>query len=206
MNKRKDLSPKRNGYKGSIWSIALSFIALIGAGVAIAVAAPRTQDLSFDYYGVIVGILSLLVTAVVGWNIYTIIDLKEIKQDLSVYRQEYNLKESQNNAQHYDAISNVFYALSRGEKPLSYFEQCIYNRVNAIFYAYQSGRLELCDAYMRMILELIPSPDKIEVSEVVKTSMVKLLALITPSKQIPLYKDVYRKIENLKVRVSSLAR
>lgn len=37
--------------------------------------------MDFDYYGVIVGILSILVTILIGWNIYSVIDLKRIKTE-----------------------------------------------------------------------------------------------------------------------------
>lgn len=53
----------------------LLFIVLILSIVSICRTLPRT-DLGFDYLGVIVGILSLLVTALIGWNIYTTIDVK----------------------------------------------------------------------------------------------------------------------------------
>lgn len=57
---------------------------------------PRIIDsnLGFDYMGVIVGVLSLLVTVLVGWNIYTIIDYqKEIsktKKELNFIKQDIN--------------------------------------------------------------------------------------------------------------------
>jgi len=57
---------------------------------------PRIIDsnLGFDYMGIIVGILSLLVTVLIGWNIYTIIDYqKEIsktKKELNFIKQDIN--------------------------------------------------------------------------------------------------------------------
>lgn len=48
--------------------------------VAICWLFPRTYGLGFDYLGVIVGILSLLVTILLGWNIYNLIDLKSIQE------------------------------------------------------------------------------------------------------------------------------
>lgn len=43
-------------------------------------AAPSPAELDFDYNGVIVGVLSLLVTALLGWNVYTLIDIKNIQE------------------------------------------------------------------------------------------------------------------------------
>lgn len=43
---------------------------------------PRHQELDFDYMGIIIGALSILVTVLIGWNIYTIIDTKEIRKNI----------------------------------------------------------------------------------------------------------------------------
>ena len=59
----------------------ISILSLIVSGIAIGVSFYRTENLSVDYMGVIVGILSLLVTALLTWNIYTVIDVKSIKED-----------------------------------------------------------------------------------------------------------------------------
>ena len=51
-------------------------ISLTLSGISICQTCPRT-DLGFDYMGVIVGILSLLVGLLVGWNIYNALDLNK---------------------------------------------------------------------------------------------------------------------------------
>lgn len=63
--------------KARIISITISTLALVCSIVAICLIAPRKGELSFDYMGVIVGILSLLVTVLIGWNIATALNLKE---------------------------------------------------------------------------------------------------------------------------------
>ena len=57
--------------------IALAF-SVIAAGcsiVAICVANPRDSGLGLDYMGVIVGVLALLVTVLIGWQIYNSIEI-----------------------------------------------------------------------------------------------------------------------------------
>lgn len=53
--------------------LALSIVAII---FCICRIFPRTYNLGIDYIGIIVGILSLLVTILIGWNIYTVLDIK----------------------------------------------------------------------------------------------------------------------------------
>ena len=57
----------------SIW---VSCISLLLSVIAVCAAFWRSPDLSFDYQGVIVGVLSLLVTVLIGWNIYTTIGIE----------------------------------------------------------------------------------------------------------------------------------
>lgn len=63
--------------KGLSWILCSVSLALSVA--AVCMAYHHTPDLGFDYQGVIVGVLSLLVTVLVGWNIYSVLDLKGTK-------------------------------------------------------------------------------------------------------------------------------
>lgn len=51
------------------WALGLSGIAVVISIVSICVAYPHKAELGFDYQGVLVGVLSLLVTTLIGWNI-----------------------------------------------------------------------------------------------------------------------------------------
>jgi len=64
-------------------SIALSLFSIILSGIAIAVTLPSIE-LSVNYEGVFLGVLSFAVTLLIGWNIYTVVDLKE-------YQKKYNV-------------------------------------------------------------------------------------------------------------------
>ena len=58
-------------------SIITSITALILSVIAVCVAVWRSPDLTFDYQGVIVGVLSLLVTALIGWQIFNVVEVSE---------------------------------------------------------------------------------------------------------------------------------
>lgn len=63
----------------SIW---IGITALTLSITSICISAWRSPELSFDYQGVIVGVLSLLVTVILGWNIYTVIDIKNTRGEI----------------------------------------------------------------------------------------------------------------------------
>lgn len=70
---------------------------ILGTVVCLCVFFPRIDNLGFDYMGIIVGILSLIITLLIGWNIYSALLLesrvKNIEDILSTIRAEtaYNL-------------------------------------------------------------------------------------------------------------------
>lgn len=71
---------------GSGWKIAV----FIGIGIslscsiaAICIASPHIPQLGFDYQGVLVGILSALVTILIGWQIWNLISAKDNLKKMS---------------------------------------------------------------------------------------------------------------------------
>lgn len=73
-------------HSGIAWAIIFALAAIIMGVIALATVCPRT-DLSFDYMGVIVGILSLLVTALIGWQIFNLIKIDRLKNSLEMAEQ-----------------------------------------------------------------------------------------------------------------------
>ena len=57
----------------------MSIAAIICSVVAICVSLPSVPELGIDYIGVIVGILSLLVTMLIGWQIWNVTNYLKIR-------------------------------------------------------------------------------------------------------------------------------
>lgn len=71
---------KNNLYAHICFSVILAIIAIIFSIVALCNTCPRLiseDEPGFDYIGVIVGVLSLLVALLIGWNIYNALDLNK---------------------------------------------------------------------------------------------------------------------------------
>ncbi len=79
----------------SYWSNCLSIAAIICSVVAICVSLPSAPELGMDYIGVIIGILSLLVTMLIGWQIWNVIAIDK-KIDGKVKQTSDSLTESIN--------------------------------------------------------------------------------------------------------------
>lgn len=78
MNKDNSTNSK---FKTVIWRL-VSAIALVLSIIAICGLYYRTTDLGIDYIGIIVGILAILVTCLVAWNIYSAIDANKKIDDM----------------------------------------------------------------------------------------------------------------------------
>ena len=70
-----------------IITTGLSIIAMVVSITALCNTLPRM--LGLDYLGVVVGILSLLITLLLGWNIYTLIDFKEKANELESIKKDF---------------------------------------------------------------------------------------------------------------------
>ena len=68
-------------------AITISIVAIAIAMIAMAKVAP-IEGLDFDYYGAIIGVLSFLVTLLMGYQIYTVINVKEELKEIQRLRSE----------------------------------------------------------------------------------------------------------------------
>ena len=68
-------------------SLITSLIAVICSLIALFHVCPRV--LGLDYLGIIVGILSLLITLLLGWNIYTLVDFKRKMNELNDIKKDF---------------------------------------------------------------------------------------------------------------------
>ena len=66
----------------------IPYISLIFSFAALCIICVRNSPLDFDWYGALVGILSLLVTVILGWQIYSIINIGKIQKKMKKTKRE----------------------------------------------------------------------------------------------------------------------
>ena len=66
-----------NTNKKNRFSIILSIVAIIMSAAALCVICVRNKELDFDWYGALIGILSLLVAVLICYQIYSAITVEE---------------------------------------------------------------------------------------------------------------------------------
>lgn len=109
------------------WNRYGSVLAVIISLIALSISILRCEPLEMDWFGVLVGILSLLVTTLLGWQIYSVIDIKKTVDEIkshtnraqeetmaraytSIMNQTSYIIEGRENDDCYNAIANGLYA------------------------------------------------------------------------------------------------
>lgn len=109
-------------------SLILSSIAIVISIITICLALPR-REMSIDYLSLITGILGVLVTVLIGWNIYMIIDFRQEKENLKQYFEEQKTVRSVDNellATYKNQLSNA--ALLEKSIHVQYW--CLQKKIN----------------------------------------------------------------------------
>lgn len=70
-------------------AIGLSILSIIISVTALCIICVRNSELNIDWYGALIGVLSLLVTVLIGWNIYTVFDSNNRIDKLKRYVDEF---------------------------------------------------------------------------------------------------------------------
>lgn len=71
---------ERNIYTHVCFASIISGIAILLSIIALFIWKCNYKPMSWDFANSIIAILSILVTVLIGWNIYTLIDLKELSK------------------------------------------------------------------------------------------------------------------------------
>lgn len=136
------------------WALGLSLVAIVISIIAVCFAAYRSPDLNFDYQGVLVGILSLLVTMLIGWQIYSMIDAKNtvigMKGDIS----NIATASDQQAARLGSMVHNSFAEFYRDKD--DYVYEYFYNSLLTLKFSMMLEDIGACNAIVRVLNEHFP--------------------------------------------------
>ena len=102
-----------------MWNIILHIVSILISICALCFAYLRCEPLEKDWLGILVGVLSLLVTILLGWNIYQIISVdKRIKDKINIAEKRFKKDTAIWN------LKSLSYAVSN-----SYYSSCYDNAI-----------------------------------------------------------------------------
>lgn len=149
----------------------LSIISFLFSLAVLCKAFPRfieiPNETGFDYIGFIIGVLSLLVTVLIGWNIYSVIDLRNIKSELKKVKSD-SLFNS------YKTSTVVFVSMSDFYQRNNDVNNVFYYNVLTLSSASKYGNMELANELID-ILKQNKDPNQLSFYEDTKDTMIRLL-------------------------------
>lgn len=194
----------------TICSYILSSVAIVLSIVAICISLPRT-DMSFDYLGLITGILGMLVTVLVGWNIYMIIDFKQEKEKLQQYFDEQKtevrsvgndvmatfMSQLSHSSFLERSVADVYAQLMglHGLTPLSF--EYLFHLLGAIVSASQAENYDACNSWIKEI-NLVLTSSQVAVPVSCKQQLMKAMMQISHSEKIKDFEEMVNLLANIK--------
>lgn len=142
---------------GNTITLILSAISIMVSVAALCRTYPHTSDLGMDYQGVIVGMLALLVTILIGWQIYTAINVKEELKDIKDLRREINKQErdiyirSTNNLFEFQSAMFMMYD-NKKEKSNSDIFQLYLHGISSIYHLCSLGKQNGCTSIVNILI------------------------------------------------------
>lgn len=176
----------------AIW---ISSASLLVGIAALCIAAYRTPDLAFDYQGVLVGILSALVTILIGWNIFSALDLKREIQKVEQAKQTVIYHSELNAITTFMSIAE-YYGKEIGVRPKddpAY--RYIYFNLSVILHAATISEFKTCNSFVKAILETVTPEVKLRKED--KVELYKIIGMIPSTSNIDRYVEMVERIANL---------
>lgn len=176
----------------TVW---ISGASLLISVIALCIAAYRTPDLAFDYQGVLVGILSALVTILIGWNIYSTLDLKREIQKVEKAKQTVVCHSEMNAITTFISIAE-YYGKEIGVRPKddpAY--RYIYFNLSVILHAATISEFKTCNSFVKAILETIAPEVKLRKED--KVELYRIIGMIPNTSNIDRYVEMVERIANL---------
>lgn len=176
--------------KLSTVAIVLSSLSVAVSIAALCIALPRAHVLDVDYLGLLVGILALLVTVLIGWNIYSVMDIKRIQADVQNIQLDTYAKIQQTSAIVSHSLSDFYYRLLVGAKPLGDDFNFVYYRVSEIYHLSLVGDYKFCEALISSLIEVFPDPKQRKFRKEQMKNLWSLVSRIQGQHQIPNFSDL----------------
>jgi hypothetical protein len=164
--------------------LILSVISTIISIIAICRVCPNTSELGLDYQGIIVGILALLVTVLIGWQIFSVIDIRKIKDDVLNMNMENYIRSERNSVEIQMSLSQ--YYLDRGLETndrIAVFKYLLHS-ISTIVHQERINDINGANAMINTIISSVSDPNKILLTQVQKNSLIELIFLFRKNHDI----------------------
>jgi hypothetical protein len=170
-------------------AIILSF-----SGVVISLL--RIEPVTLDWMGILIGVLSVLVMLLIGWQIYSFIDFKESAKKMKNLTNivEYNVEKV--NLGTTMALSDYYYHIITDDRRDIVFKYLHYS-VIAIMHASKIKEIDTCKAIVKGMLDVIVSPEQIQLSKYDKELIFGIISQVRHGDAIERYTELLQRLARI---------
>lgn len=185
--------------------LAIEILLLAISLCVLFIVLPRCEHLSFDYIGVMVTTLSIIVMVLIGWNVYSIIDLKKQSDMYSLKISELAKITNYVNSNNIDnqmitenSIFYIYHYLILNKSPNGLVYNFLWHGISTIQHASQNCRFEICDNLVTMMNEIFVDTSKIEMTSISKQRLIELFTSIPNRNNIKNVNSIIEKLALIK--------
>ena len=163
----------------------LSFLSLVVSIVALFLACIRCEPITADWMGVLVGVLSLLVAMLLGWQIYTLMDIRKIQLEVKRNKNEANLMMERRIAESHCALWMFYQSKIEGtqQDTVLLLYACLSSGIASIYHFSQCGEYQMAGSCCNSLVCLKDTltHTKLE-KKMIQSQIQVLLSVQNPSK------------------------
>lgn len=181
-----------SGVKGCCWSFVISILAL---GVSCYAAFICDKRIEADWMGVLVGILALLVTVLVGMNLYTLVDfnrarkdVEDMKKGMDKQEMEIYTRSEKNLIEFHMAV--LLMHISKDNKDYKDAYQIVLSGLSAMIHQSRIGLYKDCEITARSILVEKEIISMLKISKQSKDALLNMMVDIKDVQKIGSYADL----------------
>ena len=184
---------------GNTITLILSAISIMVSVAALCRTYPHTSDLGMDYQGVIVGILALLVTVLVGMNLYTLVDFGRATKEVELLKAKLHNDINTSLALNSNGTFIMYHYLITGIAPLGLEYNLIRSALSSLVHLSSIGQYDACGVVSKALVQCVVNPSGITITRKSKEELLSLLSEVKQPKKIRLFLDVAQLVTSLNV-------
>lgn len=184
---------------GNTITLILSAISIMVSVAALCRTYPHTSDLGMDYQGVIVGILALLVTVLVGMNLYTLVDFGRATKEVELLKAKLHNDINTSLALNSNDTFIMYHYLITGIAPLGLEYNLIRSALSSLVHLSSIGQYDACGVVSKALVQCVVNPSGITITRKSKEELLSLLSEVKQPKKIRLFLDVAQLVTSLNV-------
>lgn len=177
--------------------ILISVMALCISCYAAFVCDKRIEA---DWMGVLVGVLSLLVTAVIGINIYTLVDFKRATKEVELLKAKLHNDVNTSIALSSNDTFMIYHYLITGVAPLGLEYGLIQSALGSLIHLSSIGQYKTCGVVASALGQCIPNPKTVVVPRKSKEELILMLSEVSRPRMIEGFPNVAQIVASLGVR------